>query len=93
MNIGDKVRKPKGYKFEGAVVSKFWNLSGQTRYVVENGDGILHIFNEDQIENDGLFENLTQLLRDTAVFQSCNFNKNLMKDAAREIEKLRGNKQ
>jgi transcription elongation factor len=45
IKFGDKVKKVTGdYKFSGTVVSVFQKLSGQTRYVVENNDGILHIF-------------------------------------------------
>ena len=51
--IGDKIRKPKGYKFPGTIVSVFENTKGQTRLVAEMEDiGILHIFNEDQLEHD-----------------------------------------
>lgn len=48
--IGDKVYKNKGYKFEGVVVSVFTTLAGLVRIVVDNGDGMLHIFNEDQMD-------------------------------------------
>ena len=51
MNIGDKVYKITGdYNFEGIIVSKFEKLSGKTRYVVENKEGILHIFSELNLE-------------------------------------------
>ena len=47
MNVGDKVEKITGdYLFEGIIVSKFNKLEGQLRYVVQNKDGILHIFSE-----------------------------------------------
>lgn len=48
----DPVRKIKGYKYTGRVVSVFLTLAGLTRLVVDNGDGMLHIFNEDQMELD-----------------------------------------
>lgn len=49
--IGDKVFKPKGYKFPGTVVSIFQTTSGETRIVAEMLDnGMLHIFNENQLE-------------------------------------------
>lgn len=55
--IGDKVRKLKGYKFEGVVVAVFNNLAGEERLVMElvnkccgNGDRMLHIFNPEQVE-------------------------------------------
>ncbi len=42
---GSKVSKTSGdYKFDGIVVATFQKLSGQTRYVVEDDRGILHIF-------------------------------------------------
>ena len=51
--VGDKIRKPKGYKFPGTIVSVFENTKGQTRLVAEMEDiGILHIFNEDQLIHD-----------------------------------------
>lgn len=49
-HVGDRVTKPKGYRFNAEVVSVFWNTSGQVRVVAENADGLLHIFNEDQLE-------------------------------------------
>ena len=49
--VGDKVYKPKGYKFPGTVVSIFQTTSGETRIVAEMEDnGMLHIFNESQLE-------------------------------------------
>jgi hypothetical protein len=49
--IGDKVHKPKGYKFPGIVVSVFTNTSGEIRIVAEMEDnGMLHIFSESQLE-------------------------------------------
>jgi hypothetical protein len=49
--IGDRVFKPKGYEFPGTVVSVFETLKGNIRLVVEmDGYGLLHIFNEDQLE-------------------------------------------
>jgi hypothetical protein len=51
MKIGDKVSKVTGdYNFEGVVVAVFQKLSGATRYVVENQDGILHIFSEKNLK-------------------------------------------
>ena len=50
MNIGDPVHKTSGdYRFIGIIVAKFKKLSGQERVVVENFDGILHIFSEAQL--------------------------------------------
>ncbi len=49
--VGDKVFKPKGYKFPGTIVSVFKTTSGETRIVAEMEDnGMLHIFNENQLE-------------------------------------------
>lgn len=49
--IGDKIYKPKGYKFPGTVVSVFKTLSGEIRIVAELEDnGMLHIFSESQLE-------------------------------------------
>lgn len=55
MKIGDRVKKIKGYKFVGTVVAVFVTTEGQHRLVVqqdeaENGGGLLHIFNPDQLE-------------------------------------------
>lgn len=66
-NIGDKVFKPKGYRFEGEVRGVFTNRFGETRVAVElvneipaaipihsptpgNGNGMIHIFSENQLE-------------------------------------------
>ncbi len=47
---GQQVYKGVGdYRFAGVVVSAFRKLSGNVRYVVENADGILHIFSESQL--------------------------------------------
>ena len=47
MEVGDRVEKVGGdYSFNGIIVSKFTKKSGIVRYVVENSDGILHIFSE-----------------------------------------------
>lgn len=49
--VGDKAIKPKGYKFNSIIVSVFKNTKGETRIVAENRDGMLHIFNETQLEH------------------------------------------
>lgn len=55
--VGDLIRKPMGYQFDGVVVSVFKTLSGQVRIVAEmlpgNGGGMLHIFSPDQLERVG----------------------------------------
>lgn len=49
--VGDRVYKPKGYKFPGVVVSVFETTSGEKRVVAELDDnGMLHIFAESQLE-------------------------------------------
>ena len=49
-NIGDKVKKVSGYKFNSTIVSNFTNTKGEVRIVAEHKDGLLHIFNEQQLE-------------------------------------------
>ena len=50
--VGDKVSKPKGYKFDGIVVSVFETTSGEKRIVAElKNNGMLHIFSEGQLEH------------------------------------------
>lgn len=49
--IGDQVKKVTGdYVFQGEIVAIFKKKSGSVRVVVENPDGILHIFNPTQLE-------------------------------------------
>lgn len=57
MKVGDKVTKKKGYAFDGVIVAVFENTKGQTRIVAEHfgsqteeSGGMLHIFNETQLE-------------------------------------------
>lgn len=51
---GDLVSKPKGYAFDGEVRAVFTTKNGKVRVVAElttaNGEGMLHIFSEDQLE-------------------------------------------
>jgi len=48
--VGQHVAKDGGdYRFVGVVVAVFTKKSGKVRYVVENKDGILHIFSESQL--------------------------------------------
>lgn len=50
LKVGDEVEKTSGdYYFTGIIVAKFNKLSGKERYVVENKDGVLHIFNVEQL--------------------------------------------
>ncbi len=48
--IGTKFEKVGGdYRFKGTVVAVFTKLNGTVRYVGENEDGLLFIFNHDAI--------------------------------------------
>lgn len=50
--VGDKAHKPKGYKFPCTIVSVFTTMAGEIRVVAEMDDyGMLHIFNETQLEH------------------------------------------
>ena len=50
-NIGDKAVKSKGYKFPCTIVSVFEATPGQIRVVGRMDEfGLLHIFNENQLE-------------------------------------------
>ena len=52
--VGDKAIKTKGYKFPCTIVSVFQTIAGNVRVVAEMDDyGLLHIFNEDQLEKLG----------------------------------------
>jgi len=54
--VGQRVKKLYGdYRFKGYVVAVFQKLSQVERCVVENEDGILHIFNLEQLV---LWENI-----------------------------------
>lgn len=49
--VGDKAVKVKGYQFPCTIVSVFKTVDGNIRVVGEmDGYGLLHIFNEDQLE-------------------------------------------
>jgi|LauGreDrversion4_2_1035121.scaffolds.fasta_scaffold02335_20 hypothetical protein len=49
--IGDKAIKTKGYEFPCTIVAVFKTIEGNVRVVGEmDGYGLLHIFNEDQLE-------------------------------------------
>jgi len=53
LNVGDRVSKRSGdYRFAGEVRAGFYKKSGVVRYVVENDDGILHIFSRQQLERE-----------------------------------------
>jgi hypothetical protein len=50
--VGDKAVKLKGYKFPCTIVSVFKTVDGNVRIVGEMDEyGLLHIFNEDQLEH------------------------------------------
>lgn len=51
--LGDKVEKIGGdYDFRGVIVAGFTKTTGAQRYVVENQDGILHIFSAKNLKYD-----------------------------------------
>jgi hypothetical protein len=49
--VGERVAKVGGdYHFSGAITAAFVKLDGRSRrYVVENADGVLHIFSSEQL--------------------------------------------
>jgi len=50
--VGDKVHKPKGYKFPCTIVGVFETIGGETRVIGEMDEyGLLHIFNENKLEH------------------------------------------
>jgi hypothetical protein len=52
--VGDKAHKTKGYKFPCTIVGVFETIKGDIRVVGEMDEyGLLHIFNEDQLEHYG----------------------------------------
>jgi hypothetical protein len=53
---GDEVVKVGGgdHAFRGKVVGRFWKLSGEARYVVEDAAGELRIFREGDLAFAGL---------------------------------------
>jgi hypothetical protein len=52
--VGDKVHKPKGYKFPCTIVGVFETIAGEVRVIGEMDEyGLLHIFNENQLEHYG----------------------------------------
>jgi hypothetical protein len=52
--VGDKAHKPKGYKFPCTIVGVFETIGGEVRVIGEMDEyGLLHIFNENQLEHYG----------------------------------------
>ena len=50
--VGDKAHKTKGYKFPCTIVGVFETIKGDIRVIGEMDEyGLLHIFNEDQLEH------------------------------------------
>ena len=49
--IGQAVEKVSGYKFLGYVIGVVTTRAGKIRYVVENDDGIIHIFRGSQLKS------------------------------------------
>lgn len=51
MKTGDLVSKKSGYKYVGYIVADFTKTTGERRLVVEcKNTGMLHVFNEDNLE-------------------------------------------
>lgn len=52
---GDRVKKTSGdYQFRGRVMAAFTKLDRLTiRYIVENKDGVVHVFSRGQLERVG----------------------------------------
>ena len=51
--VGDKAYKSKGYKFPCTIVGVFETVGGEIRIVGEMDNyGLLHIFNEEQLEHN-----------------------------------------
>lgn len=51
--VNERVKKSRGYDFDGVIVSAFKTTNGSERYVVEQNDsGLLHIFNPDMLVRD-----------------------------------------
>ncbi len=48
--LNDLVYKPKGYFFEGIVIGVIRTTENKVRYIVENPDGIIHIFSGSQLK-------------------------------------------
>lgn len=48
--INDIVKKTSGYTFIGVVVSVFYTINNEVRYVVENTEQALHIYSAKQLE-------------------------------------------
>lgn len=49
-SVGDPIRKPKGYAFDGEIRAVFTKKDGTVRVVAENADTMLHIFSEANLE-------------------------------------------
>jgi hypothetical protein len=86
--IGDKVFKPKGYKFPGTVVSIFKTTGGDIRIVAEMSDnGMLHIFNENQLDliYETVVDNIPECERVAkSMLNNTILNKHLTLDEAKE---------
>lgn len=86
--IGDKVFKPKGYKFPGTVVSIFKTTGGDIRIVAEMSDnGMLHIFNENQLDliDETVVDNIPECERVAkSMLNNTILNKHLTLDEAKE---------
>jgi Tat protein secretion system quality control protein TatD with DNase activity len=72
--IGDKIYKPKGYRFNGTIVSVFKTTSDETRIVAElDNNGMLHIFTESQLElRENCKHNFIHGTLEGLLFRECN---------------------
>ena len=60
--VGDKAIKTRGYEFPCTIVSVFETVNGDVRIVGEmDGYGLLHIFNETQLELSSYSSQLIKL--------------------------------
>lgn len=103
LKLGDKVRKIKGYNFDGIVMSIFENSKGQKRVIVEHlgsqnedSGGMLHIFSVNQLEKVNSIEDIEVIKNDfrykwSKLFASKRYNsKNdvISLDAIEQLELL-----
>lgn len=75
--VGDKAFKSKGYKFPCTIVSVFETLAGNIRVVAEMDEyGLLHIFNEDQLEKKTKSQKLELLNSEGAILTAIQTDEN-----------------
>ena len=70
--VGDKAHKPKGYKFPCTIVGVFETIAGEVRVIGEMDEyGLLHIFNENQLEH---YEQPLSLGESSGYFANLNYD-------------------